>query len=86
MTPFELARLRGEVPDDAWYRNNGKSAIENYIERENLNYAQRYNLLKQQARNDFNSNYIVIDKRQIQKEVQKVVNEAIKEINKALKK
>ena len=83
MTPFELARLRGQVPDEYWYRNNGKSAMENYIEQENRKAAEWFNERIQQARND---NRIVIDKRQVKEEVQKVVDDVIKEINKALKK
>ena len=59
-----------------------QSAIQEYIEQRNLPKAERYNLLHQQIEN---KNYIVIDKRQINNEVQNVVDNVINEINKAFK-
>lgn len=54
-----------------------KSAIQEYIEQRNMTTAERYNSLKQEIKD---RNCIIIDKRQVNDEVQNVVNEIVSQI------
>ena len=59
-----------------------KSAIQEYIEQRNMTRAGRYNSMKQEREDQ---NCIVIDKRQVNEEVQKVVDEIVSQIVKPFK-